>query len=288
MNQYKYGSNYNKITTFTIDFQNIVDMTEIALLSKLEEIVSTNADYILKKHFLKTTARFKPDGSIITDADIELQKSLAAALKKLSPDTLMLGEEMNALSQQHIIDSEQSYWCLDPVDGSNNFHHGLPLFAVSLALVQNRQVQLGIIYDPIRKEIFSASKGSGLRINQQYLENRRQPVVLQHCLANVDFKRLSPELKIRLLQIMPFKSQRNIGTCALEWAWLATGRTQLLLHGGEKLWDYAAGSLLVDESGGRSCTLNGEPVFNNSLEARSVIAGSSEELHRLWLTFLSE
>lgn len=85
-----------------------------------------------------------------------------------------------------------------------------------------------------------------------------------------------------LVQETPYKSQRNIGTCALEWAWLAAGRANLLLHGGESIWDYAAGALLLDEAGGKSETLDAEPVFKQTLESRSVIAASNPELIEQW------
>ncbi len=80
----------------------------------------------------------------------------------------------------------------------------------------------------------------------------------------------------------PYKSQRNIGTCALEWAWVAAGRVNLLVHGREKLWDYAAGVLLTEEAGGRCETIDAEPIFCQSLTPRSVIAASDPRLFELW------
>ena len=100
--------------------------------------------------------------------------------------------------------------------------------------------------------------------------------------AIVDLKRLAPALANKLITMPPYKSQRNIGTCALEWAWLAAGRVNLLLHGRERIWDYAAGVLLTEESGGRAETIDAEPVFKQSLKPRSVIAASNPELFRLW------
>ena len=141
---------------------------------------------------------------------------------------------------------------------------------------------MGLVFDPDKNEIFSACKGLGLRVNRQTAVRSRQPASLTKCLASVDFKRLKPKVRNHLVEKMPFKSQRNIGTCALEWAWLAAGRTQLLLHGGEKMWDYAAGSLLLTEAGGMSCSFDLKPVFNRQLGPRSVIAASTPSLHRQW------
>lgn len=261
-------------------------MININHLQTIETNVCEISDQILNSYFHKTTAQKKSDGSIVTEADFEMQRAMSAMLERLSPEIKMLGEEMDPQEQQLVLDQDKPYWCLDPVDGTNNFYHGVPLFSVSLALIYKQEIHLGIVYDPVRKEIFSAIKGSGLRINNEIKQPPKQPDQLGNCLASVDFKRLKNPLKQKLLENMPFKSQRNIGTCALEWAWLAAGRTQLLLHGGEKFWDYAAGCLLVDEAGGKSCTDTRESIFNSSLDARPVIAASNPALHRQWLEYL--
>jgi len=264
-------------------------MNDLKYLQQLEHLVRNTTDKVLRPFFMNTNAEFKADGSIVTEADLNMQQALTDALQQLSPDTRMLGEEMSTEQQQQIINSGQSYWCLDPLDGTNNFHHGVPLFAVSLGLVVDKSITLGIVYDPVRQELFSALKGHGFRVNGELQQKPPQPDELKYCLASIDFKRLKSPLKTRLVENMPFKSQRNIGTCALEWAWLASGRTQLLLHGGEKLWDYAAGSLLLSEAAGFSCSDKKlSPVFNNDLSDRPVIAASDQHLHRLWLNFLEQ
>jgi myo-inositol-1(or 4)-monophosphatase len=255
-------------------------------LSRLEQIIRATSDDILTPFFNNTIAQDKSDGSIVTEADVKMQEGLRAALADFAPGIKLLGEEMDPASQQAIIDSDDDYWCLDPLDGTNNFHHGIPLFSVSVALISQRQVVLGMVYDPVRAEMFSALKGQGLRINGIQIRKLHQPEELARCIASVDFKRLKMPLKQHLAQYMPFKSQRNVGSCALEWAWLAAGRVQLLLHGGEKFWDYAAGTLLNEEAGGVSCDLEGLAIFNNSLHSRPVVGASTRALHRDWLSFL--
>lgn len=261
-------------------------MIDLNYLENLEQIIRTTSDSVLGDYFQHTTAQFKSDGSIVTEADLAMQSSLQQALHEISPEFPLLGEEMNLDQQRSIIDSAEAYWCLDPLDGTNNFHHGVPLYAVSAALIVDRELRIGLVYDPVRQELFSALKGTGLRINGLNHQKPTQPEHLNRSLASIDFKRLNQGLKGRLLANMPFKSQRNIGTCALEWAWLAAGRIQLLLHGGEKYWDYAAGSLLVDEANGVSCGYAREPIFNNTLDNRPVIAASTANLHLAWQSFL--
>jgi myo-inositol-1(or 4)-monophosphatase len=104
--------------------------------------------------------------------------------------------------------------------------------------------------------------------------------------AIVDFKRLNPRLRQRIASQAPFGSQRNLGTCALEWAWMAANRGHLYLHGGMKLWDLAAGTLLLAEAGGYACTLEGESVFRAAMAKRSVVISPDQRLFREWREFL--
>ncbi len=262
-------------------------MPKPSLLQQLEDRIPAISDEILGHYFNHTCASVKTDGSIVTEADTAMQQSIQTELAQLAPGVAMLGEEMSAQQQIDIVSTEPSYWCLDPLDGTNNFHHGVPLFAVSLALIEQGELALALVYDPVRKECFSADRHSGLRINGCAASTIEQPDTLKHCLASVDFKRLTTQTRLRLCDAMPFKSQRNIGTCALEWAWLAAGRTQLLLHGGEKFWDYAAGCLLLQQAGGFSSSDGEQAIFNNTLEARPVIAASNSTLYRQWVDFIT-
>lgn len=251
-------------------------------ITAIQKIIKVSSQSTLLKYYAQSTASYKTDGSIVTEADIEMQKAMDAALKQLYPNILLLSEELTEPEQLGVLNSNQDYWCLDPVDGTNNYHYTLPLFSVSLALISNNQIVLAIIYDPMRDEFFSAIKGQGMWVNDQKINRPEQPDTLKESIAFVDFKRLSIQIKLSLVQKAPYKSQRNVGSCALEWAWLAAGRVQLLLHGKEKYWDYAAGVLLNEEAGGKSQTLEAEAVFNRSLDARSVVAASSSTLFDQW------
>jgi myo-inositol-1(or 4)-monophosphatase len=260
---------------------------DIALLRTVEKLLRQQSDAVLNPLFGDTRAEIKTDGSIVTQADRTMQNRLAEALRQIAPNVVLLGEEMTTQKQQAVLQSDQAYWCLDPVDGTNNFHHGVPLYSVSLALVIKRQVQLGLVYDPVRQECFSALRGHGLLINGEQPPNREIPDALNGTLACVDFKRLGETRRQKLAAHMPFKSQRNIGSCALEWAWVAAGRIHLLLHGGEKIWDYAAGCLLVEEAGGISSDFDGRPIFNHSLQPRPVVAAVNPGLYRDWFDQVS-
>jgi len=251
-------------------------------LIAVQDIIRTAADKNLPIYYMRSTANYKADGSIVTEADLAMQHALTVALAERFPEVSMLGEEIDEASQQDVIQGSRDFWCLDPVDGTTNFHATMPLFSVSLSLISQGQVVLGIVYDPNRDEFFGAIRDAGIWINAEPLKRPPQPDSLGGCIAFIDFKRLSYELGRALVQHPPYKSQRNIGTCALEWAWLAAGRANLLIHGSERIWDYSAGVLLNREGGGLSETFDGEPVFKQSLQPRSVIAASNPALFEQW------
>lgn len=242
----------------------------------------------LLPRFTRVTQQHKADGSILTEADLAIDARLRADLAQHWPGIAFLSEEMDTAAQEALLQSsDQALWCLDPLDGTSNFAAGIPCFGVSLALLSAGESQLGVIYDPIRDECYSAQRGRGARLNGVALQTAPIDLELERCVALIDFKRLSTELRRRLIEAPPYHSQRNFGSCALEWAWLAAGRGHVYLHGGQKLWDFAAGSLLLDEAGGASFTLDGETVFRAGLRPRSVAASPDPELARKWLFSLS-
>ena len=257
-------------------------------LVAIQEIIRNASASNLAIYYEQSTADYKPDGSIVTEADLAMQQALTTALAERFPAVAMLGEELCEDSQLEVINNCTDYWCLDPLDGTTNFHATVPLFSVSLGLISQGEIKLGIVYDPNRDEFFGAIKGEGFWINGARVARPEQPRNLGSCIAFIDFKRLSDKTSTSLVLDTPYKSQRNIGTCALEWAWLAAGRVNLLLHGRERIWDYSAGVLLVQEAGGKCETFDAEPVFKQTLVPRSVIAASSPELFELWASWIRD
>ena len=256
-------------------------------LATLCALVRQCAHQTITPLFLNAARKFKSDGSIVTDADHASHNWLARELTRRWPDITFLSEEMSSAEQQSAIDTSHSgYWCVDPLDGTSNFAAGIPFFAVSLALVTSQGAELAVVYDPTREELFSAARSQGAWLNDQRLDSKPAPP-LHRCLAAVDFKRLTPQLRLRLATGAPYGSQRNFGACALEWCWLAAGRYQLYLHGGQKFWDYAAGLLILEEAGGQARSLNGEAVFHGSLMPRSAAATLDPQRFTDWRDWLS-
>ena len=256
-------------------------------LQELAALVRAIADRELPARFCNASATFKPDGSLLTEADLTMQDALAEALQQRWPDIDLLGEEMDPAAQQRALRHHDSgVWCVDPLDGTSNFTVGVPYYAVSVALLRGGRVEAGVVYDPSRQECFTAARGQGAWLNEQPLLAPAERTPMSRALALVDFKRLPHKLASRLATQPPYKSQRSFGAVALDWCWLAAGRCHLYLHGRQKLWDYAAGWLILQEAGGHAVTLEGEPVYLPSLTPRSSAAALDADMFRQWLDWL--
>lgn len=228
----------------------------------------------------------KADGSLLTEADTEMQRHTQDFLAQYWPQFAFLGEENTPEEQRSALESEQGCWILDPVDGTSNFASGIPVYAVSLALVIGGDVVAGLVYDPDRDEMFAARKGYWAELNGEQLVAKTAKTKLKQTSGIIDFKRLKPELAMRIINSNPYGSQRSFGSVALDWCWIAAGRGQLYLHGSQNIWDYAAGYLILNEAGGRSATLEGETVLVPEVVKRSAIAATTPELFAQWQTFL--
>ncbi|MBI3545392.1 MAG: inositol monophosphatase family protein [Gammaproteobacteria bacterium] len=259
-------------------------------LETLRDIVRTAARDELMSRFADVTRHVKQDGSVVTEADTAMQRRLQSDLAQRWPQYDFLGEEMSGTEHERIAAlAGKGLWCVDPLDGTSNYATGIPFFSVSVALLIKGRLELGLVYDPVRDECFMARHGAGARLNDNALGTHKLPLPdsLRRCIAVVDFKRLTSSLAAPLAARPPYGSQRNFGASSLEWCWLADGRFQLYLHGGQKLWDYAGGNLILTEAGGRAATLEGEPVFSPGLAPRSVVAAVTPELFCAWQDWLN-
>lgn len=254
-------------------------MNRQKILKQLEALVKLHANEQIMSRYNQVAYSLKKDGSLVTEADSAMQQVMIESLKTHWPDYAVLGEEMSEAEQQAQLDSDAGgLWILDPLDGTSNFASGIPVFSVSIALVINSEVVLGLIYDPNRDETFSAIKTEGACLNGQNLMSHSERQLLSQCTALIDFKRLTPEMRVCLCREHPYASQRNFGSGALDWCWLAAGRSQVYIHGGQKLWDYAAGQLILSEAGGLAKTFAGDVVFVKSLKPRSIMAAVNSPL----------
>ena len=238
--------------------------------------------------YLKVAHQRKSDGSLCTEADIAAQAALTRKLQAIH-NVPVLGEEMEQAEQQVLWDAgDEGLWCIDPIDGTSNFVRGLPYFAVSVALLRKGKTVLGVVYDPVADELYCAEAGKGAFLNGLSLAKRETAEALHLALANVDMKRLDGQLAGQLAVNPPYSSQRNFGASSLDWCYTAAGRYDVYLHGGQKLWDYAAGSLILWESGGLVCCIENDDFALCDIWQRSVIAASDTRLYDDWKNWIRE
>ncbi|MBE9526252.1 MAG: inositol monophosphatase [Proteobacteria bacterium] len=258
-------------------------------LTKLSQLILTAARQELLPRFKNCKVNVKEDGSFITEADLAIQKFLQTELKKQWPEYKFFAEEMPIDEMgDFFAENSDGFWCLDPIDGTSNFSCGLPYFSISLALIKNSKTELGIVYDPIRDECFSAIRGKGAWLNGQPLKVSQSKRPLKKAIALVDIKRLDADLRQRLVLDPPYHSQRSLGSVALDWCWLASERVHVYLHGKMMLWDYAAGLLIAQEAGCFSLGLDGSPVYHLSLKARQAMGAVENTLYQEWWKYLNE
>lgn len=239
--------------------------------------------------FRHTAASAKADGSLVTEADLAVQRRIQEGMARIQPGVPLLGEEMSGAEQEALLRHDGAVWVLDPLDGTSNFACGFPGFAISLALIEGGRAVCGAILDPVRDECFTAVLGGGAALNGEPIRPYAPGGALGDCVACMDFKRLPPERVPALLGPGGFRSQRNLGAVALEWCWIAAGRFQLYLHGGQKLWDYAAGRLIASEAGVVSRLyrpFGTELAEELDLAPRLAVAAADAALLERWLGFV--
>lgn len=255
------------------------------MLPALIALVRDVAQREVTPRFLHVSHSHKQDGSLFTEADLATQVALEQLLPRIA-NVPVLGEEMTDIQQRDAwAAGRDGLWCVDPIDGTSNFVAGVPYFAISVALLRKGVRELGVVYDPIADEMFTAERGRGAHLNGVALPLRTPVTELRRALAGVEMKRIDRALAGRLASWPPYASQRNFGASALDWCYTAAGRFDIYMHGGQKLWDYAAGALILEEAGGKLSSLSG--AFDTAdIWERSVVASASPALFELWRDWL--
>lgn len=257
-----------------------------AMLKAISAAMKLVAENDIMPRYMRVAHQHKPDGSLCTEADLAAQEALIRRLQAIH-NVPVLGEEMSAAQQEQIWgNGKQELWCIDPIDGTSNFVHGLPYFAISVALIRDGRSVLGVVYDPVAKECFAAERGRGAFLNGVRMQKRSVAKELSGALANVDLKRLSSKLSAVVASHPPYASQRNFGASTLDWCYTAAGRYDAYLHGGQKLWDYAAGALILEEAGGHVCSLEGDDFSRGNVWRRSVVAALDANIFTAWKAWI--
>ena len=203
----------------------------------------------------------------VTDVDHASEEIIIETLLSAYPGHGIWAEESG---QQHGAKDSEFVWIIDPLDGTTNFIHGLPVYCVSIALAVKGKVEQAVIYDPSRNDLFTATKGRGAYLNDRRLRVSKR-VRMQECLISTGFPFRPTDDFNTYLRMMGDVMQRTAGlrrpgAAALDLAYVAAGYTDGFFELGLKPWDVAAGSLLVTEAGGLVGNLTGEPDFLDQAE----------------------
>lgn len=256
-------------------------MQDLARLESLCQALRCVADEEIMPRFRKVSASLKEDGTLLTEADLAAQRALARLLPGIAPYPV-LGEEMTELEQQALwAASSDGLWVVDPVDGTTNFAHGMPYFAVAAALMRDGRPVLGAIYAPVFDECFAAAAGGGAWLNGERMMLEKT-LSLAEAVAVVEPKRLPKTLAASIATKPPVHAVRNFGASTIDWCSMAAGRADVMLHGAQKLWDYAAGVLILQEAGGRIAAIEADDYWALDPWQRSVVAARDETLLTEW------
>ena len=242
-------------------------------------------DELMPRYLAGGFAR-KADGSLLTEADTAVQRALATRLARIAKVPL-IGEEMSRETQERAWhDGEGGLWCVDPIDGTTNFVQGLPYFAISVGYLERGKSRLGVVYNPVIDELFAAERGRGASLNGVPMQTRSNNASLADCVGAVEPKYLPPALAREIAANPPFYSQRNWGAGAIDLCYVAAGRFDVYVHGGQKLWDYAAASLVLEEAGGAIASFEHDDFWAAPPWSRSIIAACDPRLFGDWLAWV--
>jgi myo-inositol-1(or 4)-monophosphatase len=232
-----------------------------------------NAARVIVRYYGRTdiiNVNQKSRNDFVTDVDRQAEQIIINELRSKFPNHGILAEE----SGQHQVQSDEFVWIIDPLDGTTNYLHGVPQFAISIALQYRGRLEHGVIYDPLRDELFTASHGDGALVNDRRMRVSQRPG-LEGALLGTGFpfrdKRfVKPYLGMFEALLQDTSGIRRPGSAALDLAYVAAGRNDGFWELGLSPWDFAAGVVLIREAGGVVTDLAGGEDF---LRTGNLIAG---------------
>jgi myo-inositol-1(or 4)-monophosphatase len=198
---------------------------------------------------------------LVTEMDVEIERAFRAMIAERFPSHVVLGEEFGASGDREA--EARCCWVLDPIDGTTNYAHGLPIFCASLALEIDGEAVVGAVYDPNRRELFTAERGHGAWLNGAPLRVSTSTALIDSLLVtgfHYNIHKDSSEL-IELFGefISRARAVRRLGSAALDLCYVAAGRFDGFWEHKLQPWDVAAGALIVQEAGGKVTTVDGAP-----------------------------
>ena len=206
----------------------------------------------------------------VTKTDKRVEKIIIDELTKSKRNYSFITEETGKI----LNNNKDIFWIIDPIDGTTNFLHGVPHFAISIALQQDKEIIIGLVFDPIKNEIFFAEKNNG-----SYINNNRVRVSKKSNIEDCLFASNSEGLK----SIYPKLNLRNTGCAALDLAYVSCGRFDGFFHNKINLWDVAAGKILIEEAGGKVNDINNYKI--NKIDIRAGNSNIYEKMDKILNNF---
>jgi len=267
----------------------LMSLNLAALLPSVIDIAQQAGAIIMRHYAAPITALAKSNRiDLVTAADKEAEIYIVAALKALCPTHHIVGEEGGG---QGVALADAEYlWFVDPVDGTTNFASKLPQFCTSIALTdKTRQPLLAVIYDPVKRELFTAIKGGGTWMNGRPVRVTETTELLDSVMASgfPTDRVTNPDNNLReWAAIVPLlRGERRLGSAALDLAYVAAGRLDGFWEAGLNPWDVAAGVLLVEEAGGCVTDYEGQPMPQRQDKSRYV--ATNGKIHAAFLEALA-
>lgn len=219
------------------------------------------AGQIIQNYFHGTFSVSNKEGinNLVTEVDMHSEKKIIETIKKYYPDHSIISEETGGLTQ----DSPYQ-WIIDPIDGTVNFAHGIPICCVSIGLKKGDDLLLGAVYNPMMSELFFAEKGKGAFLNDMPISVSKKSDFRKACLVT-GFPYKWPKtyehpIKVFERFVMEGLPVRRLGSAAIDLCWVACGRFDGFWEYNLSSWDVAAGYLIVQEAGGKVTNFEGGPL----------------------------
>ena len=215
----------------------------------------------------------KGPGNFVTASDLKVEKIIIEELQKARPTYSILSEEIGEINND-----ESFKWIVDPIDGTANFLHGIPHFAISIGLEHDKEIVSGIIYDPIKDEMFVAEKGNGAFLNNKRMRVSARSKLKDCIICTGGPKKDSKHRELTLDEYKKISSKvfipvRKLGSASLDMAYVAAGRYDGYWQRDLSYWDIAAGIILIKESGGFVSDFNGE---NEYVKNKTILVTNSK------------
>lgn len=239
---------------------------------------------LLEKFGRITKITMKGDINLVTEADLASEALIIERIKTYHPKHAILAEESG---EAIVLGGDTTWkWIIDPLDGTTNYAHGYPCFAVTIALEHQGEVVVGVTFDPTRNEMFAAEKGRGATLNGKDIKVSATQELAASLIVTgfpYDFKRKDDFARHLTAFLMQSRGVRRDGSAAIDMAYVACGRFDGFWEEGLNPWDMAAGKLMIEEAGGIITNYNGDPF---SIYNPPVVA-SNGRIHKEMLAILT-